>query len=74
MTDVRMVSEWLYPRAALDGAVHAFRGICEVRVEDTPKGSKVTVVSPEAAGREVSDEFFNLALVAAAEMYADTRA
>lgn len=67
MTDVRVASARLYPRAALEVAVDAFRRVCEVRVEAVPEGSRVTVVVPEGAGREVADEFFNIALAASAE-------
>ena len=73
MTDVRVASARLYPRAALEIAVAAFRGICEVRVEAVPEGARVTVIAPEGAGREVADEFFNLALAASAETLMDSR-
>lgn len=73
MTDVRVASSRLYPRAALEVAVDAFRGVCEVIVDAVPDGARVTVVIPEGAGREVADEFFNLALAASAETLVDSR-
>jgi len=74
VTDVRVTSAWLYPRAALEAAVDAFRGVCEVRVETVPEGARVTVVVPDGGGREVADEFFNLALAASVEALLDTPA
>lgn len=73
MTDVRVASPRLYPLAALEVAVNAFRGICEVQVQADPEGTRVTVIAPEGAGREVADEFFNLALAASAEALMDPR-
>jgi hypothetical protein len=73
LTDIRVAFARLYPRAALEVAVNAFRGICEVRVEAVPEGARVTVIAPEGAGREVADEFFNLALAASAEKLMDSR-
>jgi hypothetical protein len=72
VTDVRVTSARLYPRAALQAAADAFRGICEVRVEAVPGGAEVTVVVPEGGGREVADEFFNLALAASVETLLDS--
>ena len=71
MTDVRVTSARLYPRAALEAAVAAFRGVCEVRVDDAHDGAQVTVVVPEGGGREVADEFFNIALAASVEALLD---
>lgn len=73
MNDVRVASARLYPQTALELAVAAFREVCEVRLEPVPEGSRVTVVVPEGAGREVADEFFNIALTASAETLGDSR-
>jgi hypothetical protein len=72
--DVRVTSARLYPPAALEAAADAFRGVCEVRVEPIPEGARVTVVVPEGGGREVADEFFNLALAASVEALLDSPA
>jgi len=63
-----LFSARIYPRAAIDSAAAAFRGICDVRVDDGSDGTRATLELPEGAGEEVVGEFCNIALAAAVEM------
>ena len=58
----------IYPRAAVEHAVTAFREICSIRVEDVPEGMRAVVNLPEGAGDDVVGEFCNVALAAAVEL------
>jgi hypothetical protein len=59
----------IYPRAAVESAVTAFREICEIRIHDVPEGMRAVISLPEGAGDDVVGEFCNIALAAAAETH-----
>jgi hypothetical protein len=68
ITRTRLFSNHIYPRSAIEGAALAFGGICDVRVEDDPDGTRATLELPEGANDDLVGEFCNIALVTAIEM------
>jgi hypothetical protein len=64
-----LFSARIYPRAAIEGAIDAFRGVCDVRAEDDPCGTRATFELPEGASEDVLGEFCNIALATAVEMH-----
>ena len=69
MSSSRAFSARLYPRPAIESAALGFKDICEVRIEDDPEGTRVTLALPSDGGEEVMREFCNLALTAAVEIH-----
>lgn len=69
----RTFSANLYPRSAVEAAVLAFHGICEVSVEDELGGIRATFELPDGATEDVIGEFCNVALITAVEMEFGTR-
>ena len=69
----RTFSTSLYPRSAVESAVLAFQGICEVSVEDELGGIRATFELPDGATEDVIGEFCNVALITAVEMQFGTR-
>jgi hypothetical protein len=64
----RDFSARLYPRTAIESAILGFKEICDIRIEDYPDGTRVTLALPADAGEDVVDEFCNIALRAAVEI------
>ena len=63
----------LYPRAALDTAVLAFQGICEVTLEGERGAIRAVFELPPEATEDVVAEFCNVALVASIEAQLGSR-
>jgi hypothetical protein len=67
VTFERLFAAQFYSRAAIENTAAAFVGICDVRMDQDPKGTRVTFLLPEGANEDVVREFCNVALVAAIE-------
>lgn len=72
-TQSLLFSARIYPRAAIEGAIGAFRGVCDVRIEDDPSGTRAMLELPDGAGEDVVGEFCNIALATAVELHLGSR-
>jgi hypothetical protein len=66
-THSQLFSARIYPRSAVEGAASAFQGVCQVRLDNDPVGTRATLELPDGAGEDVVGEFCNLVLAAAIE-------
>lgn len=70
---MRTFSTSLYPRSAVEVAVVAFQGICEVSIDQEPGATRATFELPDGATDDLVAEFCNVALIAAVEAQFGTR-
>ena len=64
-----LVSQGLYPPAAIDRACAAFSELCNVEQDGSGHDVRLTIIPLEGSPAETTDEFLNYALCAAIETH-----